>query len=337
MPPFMSHEPRPRAGRRAPRVPTVGACPAYGLVWGDDVDVAVEEQAAAATAEPADPRSQLRPAGELQPGGTSGRPASAAAVRLEHVDLEADGGKPVGEQSLQLGLRTRWVTGLTRRRVEPDQVGGEIDQLRFAVAQLLDELTLDRGEVHQRKRSRSAGMTRSAAAPSPGASTPRRSRPAHPRLAEHQLRGGSDLVRDRDLRRLELVARRVAVPRRSRSAAIPATPSATSVVPCAPRRPKLSDHHRRRLRPGRGAVCSAGEPRRPDRAGAARASRSGSIGGVDARGCADEAVRRLRDHERRAGAHDYGLSRSTASIRAGSPSGRPARAPAPRARSPRGG
>ena len=65
------------------------------------------------------------------------------------------------------------------------------------------------------------------------------------RLPEHELRGARELVGDRDLRCLELVARRRRGRRvRSSSGVIPATPSATSVVPWRKGRPNesLDDH-----------------------------------------------------------------------------------------------
>ena len=83
------------------------------------------------------------------------------------------------------------------------------------------------------KRSRSGGMTRSRAEPSPGVNRRPGSSTGHPvGLAHDQLGGGRELVRDGDLVEPSRRPRASAEPRRSRSGARPATPIATSVVPC---------------------------------------------------------------------------------------------------------
>ena len=103
---------------------------------------------------------------------------------------------------------------------------------------------------------------------------------------------------------------------------MPATPSATSVVPRLHARPKesltttptstpVSSRRRSRSR----AAERVGVEREQD-----ERVRALGVRGVDARGRADEAVRRLGDHERRTGADDLALSRRMTSIRRASSS-----------------
>ena len=127
------------------------------------------------------------------------------------------------------------------------------------------------------------------------------------RLAEHELCGAGDLVGDRDLRRLELAARaRPSCPRRSRSGAIPATPSATSVVPCRQARPNESLTITPTSAPGQLAQPVAQPARGGVRIDGSRTSVpvARRVRRVDAGRGADEAVPRLGDHERRPGADD---------------------------------
>ena len=113
---------------------------------------------------------------------------------------------------------------------------------------------------------------------SPRASTPppRRSPSGNPpRLPHHELGGPGELVRDRDLRRAKLRPRASLVPRRSRSGARPATPSATSVVPCRHARPNESLTITPTSTPASStkAVRAGAARTRPGRAAGGRASR----------------------------------------------------------------
>ena len=87
---------------------------------------------------------------------------------------------------------------------------------------------------HHRNRSSAGGRTSSRTEPSrnhPGSRPRTIATGTLRRLAHHELGGAGDLVGDRDLGDLELAAERVGWPRRSTTAAIPATPIATSVSP----------------------------------------------------------------------------------------------------------
>ena len=151
-----------------------------------------------------------------------------------------------------------------------------------------------------------------------------RSRRAPRGLAHHELGRPGELVGDGDLRRRAARSRRSrAEPRRSRNATIPATPSATSVVPCRQARPNES----LTITPAAMPVSSVSRSRRraADASGSSgsRIDRVRSLGvrRVDTRGGAHEPVARLGDHERRARAEDLrGLSPRITSICRGSPS-----------------
>ena len=111
--------------------------------------------------------------------------------------------------------------------------------------------------------------------PRPRSSTPRTiAAGIAPSLPEHELGGARELVGDGDLRRAQLVADRVARRRAGRAAAsTPATPSATSVVPCRNGRPNESLTITPTSRPvrSRRPVTDAARPTRRGRAAAARA------------------------------------------------------------------
>ena len=144
----------------------------------------------------------------------------------------------------------------------------------------------------QRKRSRSRGITSSARSRRRDLDTADDRRRHLPRLAHHELRRARDLVGDRDLRRCELVPAASVVPRRSRSGAIPATPSATSVVPCRQARPNESLTITPDVDPGQLAQPLA-RGARPSASGSSGSRTSPRLGvrGVDPRGGADEPCR----------------------------------------------
>ena len=105
----------------------------------------------------------------------------------------------------------------------------------------------------QRNRSRSRGIRRSLPRPSPRSLDATHDRGGDAvRLAHDELRCARDLVRDGDLRCVQLVAGRVAAGREIDERRDPATPSATSVVPRRQARPNESET----ITPTSTPVCS---------------------------------------------------------------------------------
>ena len=150
------------------------------------------------------------------------------------------------------------------------------------------ELGLDHDLLSPSRRPRAAGRGR----PRPGRPRPCRGRDRRPRRSRRRPRPGSSAARSRSGR---------VVPRRSSIAGTPATPIATSVVPCRNGRPNESVTITPTSTPASSRMPVADAPGRshPGRPAAGRACRLGRVRVVDAGGRADEAVPGLGDHERR--------------------------------------
>ena len=147
-------------------------------------------------------------------------------------------------------------------------------------------------------------------------------------LPDHELRRAGDLVGDGDLRRVE-VTRRAYRPSRSRTAPMPATLSATSVVPSATHdRTSPTRERRPRLRGAREAAPEGSPPTYPGRAGGGRACPCPSRSRRPPRPGADEAVTRLGHDEWRPRLQISRASRRTSSVRRASTSPARSRAPA---------
>ena len=127
-------------------------------------------------------------------------------------------------------------------------------------------------------------------------------------LPHHELRSGGDLVGDGDDRRWSTWPTGSVWPRRSTSGAIPAQPIATSTMPFRKGRPNeslITTPTSRPVRSARPRADARGRRVGIDRQEHERA-RLGRVRRVDARRGADEAVPRLRDHERRPRPDDRG-------------------------------
>ena len=153
-------------------------------------------------------------------------------------------------------------------------------------------------------------MTSSCAEPSPARSSPRTTAAGMPaRLAHHELRRAGDLVGDRDLRRVQLVADAVALPAQveQRAQAGGADRDVGRALPPRAAEGVADDHADLAARSAR---ASRARSRSAEASGSTgrRTSvvRAGRVRGVDARRRADEAVPRLGDDERRPRAHDAG-------------------------------
>ena len=183
--------------------------PALLRLARDDVDVAVEQQAATA-AGAGEAREQLRPAVEVELERHLA-PAHVLGRAAPRVDRRAGGRQPLGEMRLQRGLVARRVARVARRRVEADQRGGQLDELVAALGDRLDDALLE--VVHRlafkRRRvtpapARARGTPRRCPA---GRSAPRataarrrgaaaaRQRPRAPRASSHSDCGVSSVVR----------------------------------------------------------------------------------------------------------------------------------------------
>ena len=154
----------------------------------------------------------------------------------------------------------------------------------------------------QRKRSRSRGITSSAALPSPRTSTPRTIAAGTPsRLAHHELGGAGELVRDRDLRRAELAPACVGRTAKVAERRDPGDAERDVGRALPPRAPERVAHDHADVRPRQLDEPFAQPPR--GRVGVEREQDeqvlARRVRGVDAGRGADEAVARLGDHERR--------------------------------------
>ena len=100
------------------------ARPAVERFGRDDVDMAVEEQAASSAA-PGEPRHELRPPREAQTRWIQRLAGELGGVWLEDLDLAPDAPQPPTQVLLQLTLLARRLVGLPGGRVEGDQRGHE--------------------------------------------------------------------------------------------------------------------------------------------------------------------------------------------------------------------
>ena len=131
--------------------------PAVLAAGGDDVDVAVQEQRPAA-AGAAEARRELRTALEADPARGGDRVAGhVGGVRLPDVDVRAGAGEPVGEVGLEGRLVAgRLARGVAARRVEPDQLAQERDQVVLAGGDRVDQPLLLGSHGPQAMRIRSS-------------------------------------------------------------------------------------------------------------------------------------------------------------------------------------
>ena len=108
------------------------ARPLPDRLGGDGVDVAVEEERAAA-ARAAQARGELRPPGEVETVRHDAV-AGAGRLRLPHVDVGAERGEAAAQVLLQLRLLPRRVADVARRRVERDEVARQRHELLLTLA-----------------------------------------------------------------------------------------------------------------------------------------------------------------------------------------------------------
>ena len=166
--------------RPAPVEPTVAdlgligiARPALAWLAGDDVHVAVHEQAPAASA-PGEAGRELRPALEVDVGRREARSGDVSGRRFPEIHLGACCTQAGGEILLEGSLVPRGRTRLARRRVETDEVSGERDNVVRALLDLVDCAALVSGQAHARARAstlrRAASTTSGGAAPGPSSS-----------------------------------------------------------------------------------------------------------------------------------------------------------------------
>ena len=104
------------------------ARPAVARLRRDDVDVAVQEQAAAA-ARPGEPGGQLRAPVEAESRRHLARAGDVGGGRLPDVHGGAGRGQALPEIGLQVGLLAGRVARRAGGRVEPDQPRRQLDQL----------------------------------------------------------------------------------------------------------------------------------------------------------------------------------------------------------------
>ena len=140
--------------------------PGVARVGGDDVDVAVEQQGAAA-ARAGEARGELRPPGEVEALGDVRMAGDEAGIGLAERDLGAVRGQPLGEEALQRGELPARLHG-----VEGDEA-----------LQQRDELVLAGRDRGPRRAARAVEHQAAGGAPSrrgrpaPGATRTRRVRP----------------------------------------------------------------------------------------------------------------------------------------------------------------